>query len=172
MADIPVELHLTPVPGQDGCRYQQSVIEDANDLVDDEIPVFDSAGTTDLDFSFSFEVPDGWDGTTAPVVSITSHFNGITGKYRIQFLYASSAKTITGDPAAYDETADVTSATGDTVPGTARIMHEASKALTVGNFTKKDIVKGRLRRVLSDTTNDTVTADQTIDGAVVYFAVA
>ena len=172
MADIAVELHLTPVPGQDGCRYQQSVIEDANDLVDNEVPVFDSAGTTDLDFSFSFEVPDGWDGSTAPVVSVTSHFNGITGKYREQLLYVSSTKAVTGDPSAFDETADITSATGDTVPGTARVRHEASTALTAGNFVKKEIVIGLLRRVLSDTTNDTVTADQQIDGAVVYFTAA
>ncbi len=173
MADITVELNLVPVPGQSGAaRYQQSVIEDSNDLVDHEVPVFDSAGTADIDFSFSFEVPDGWDGTTDPSISITSHFNATTGKYRLQVLYESSAKTVTGDPASFDETINITSATGDTVPGTARIMDEASATLDDTKFAKKAIVRGLLRRVLSDTTNDTVTADQQIDGAVIHFTAA
>jgi hypothetical protein len=172
MALIPVELHLQPIPGLADVGYKQSSIEDTNDLVDLELPYFGS-GSTDADMAFECVVPDTWDGTTAPSVSIVSHFNATSGKYRLQLLYVVIAPdAVSMDPSAFDRTVDVTSATGDTVPGTAHIGDEASANLTLGDFTKKYVVKGVLRRKLSDTTNDTVGVDQLIDSAVMYFTSA
>lgn len=171
MADITVELNLVPVPTLADVGYMQSDVEDANDLVKAELPFF-GFGAVDADFTFSFDVPDGWDTAQDPTISITSHFNTTTGKYRLQALYVVSAKTVTMDPSAFDETVNITSATGDTVPGTARLGDEASAVLAKANFTKKYVVKGILRRVLSDTTNDTVAVIELIDSPVIYFPAA